>query len=72
MFVALEGLPALLSLSLEVLQGAEPIRASAVPLPGNVLDVAAESNGLVISVDNIHVPGSTTGVRTEAVSPPLA
>ncbi|EKG21990.1 hypothetical protein MPH_00682 [Macrophomina phaseolina MS6] len=65
-FVALEGLPALLSLSLEVLQGAEPIRASAVPLPGNVLDVAAESNGLVISVDNIHVPGSTTGVRTEA------
>lgn len=68
-FVALEGVPALVSVSLEALRGAEPVRAKAIPLPGNVLDVAADSDGLIISVDNIHVPGSTSNVRSEEVNP---
>ncbi|KAF4309594.1 hypothetical protein GTA08_BOTSDO02534 [Botryosphaeria dothidea] len=67
-FVALEGVPALVSVSLEALRGAEPVRAKAIPLPGNVLDVAADSDGLIISVDNIHVPGSTSNVRSEEVA----
>ncbi|KAK0654456.1 tRNA (guanine-N(7)-)-methyltransferase non-catalytic subunit trm82 [Lasiodiplodia hormozganensis] len=63
--VALEGVPALISINVEALQGAEKVQATATAISGNVLDVAAGSDGLIISVDNIHVPGSTTNKRSE-------
>ncbi|OJD30952.1 trna methyltransferase [Diplodia corticola] len=63
--VALEGVPALISIGIEALQGAEPVQATAIPIAGNVLDVAAGSDGVIISVDSIHVPGSTTARRSE-------
>ncbi|KAL1651383.1 tRNA (guanine-N(7)-)-methyltransferase non-catalytic subunit trm82 [Diplodia intermedia] len=63
--VALEGVPALISISAEALHSEEPIQATAMPTSGNVLDVAAGSDGLIISVDNFHVPGSMTDRRAE-------
>lgn len=70
--MALEGVPALISINVEALQGAEPVQATAMAISGNVLDVAAGSDGVIISVDNIHVPGSTTNKRSEQVRPRFA
>lgn len=70
--MALEGVPALISINVEALQGAEKVQATATAISGNVLDVAAGSDGLIISVDNIHVPGSTTNKRSEQVRPQFA
>ncbi|KAH7379315.1 guanine-N(7)--methyltransferase subunit TRM82 [Phaeosphaeria sp. MPI-PUGE-AT-0046c] len=70
--VACEGVPALFSFSL----GKRATPDSSLPLHGNVLDVAflKPSHGLctiVVSVDNVHQPGSTTARRVETDAPRL-
>lgn len=67
--VAIEGVPALISISLETLQGTEPVQATTIPLSGNVLDVVITgSDEVIISVDNVHLPGTTASVGSEKVS----
>lgn len=66
--VACEGLPALFSFTFG---GAA--NANAIPLQGNALDIAViqtsqTSWSAIVSVDNVHKPGSTTEVRDNKVS----
>jgi tRNA (guanine-N(7)-)-methyltransferase subunit TRM82 len=66
--VACEGLPALFSFTVG---GAA--NANAIRLQGNALDVAIiatsqTSWSAIVSVDNVHKPGSTTEVRNHKVS----
>lgn len=67
--VACEGVPALFAFTLD-----DSIESpQSIPFPGNVLDVTfiRSSQGLcmaVVSVDNVHVRGSTTETRDDEVS----
>ena len=68
-FVACEGIPALVSFKL----GGSSKAGKVVPLQGNVLDVAfiavdAGREVAVISIDNVHQPGSIQEARQEPVS----
>ncbi|KAF1839900.1 tRNA methyltransferas-like protein [Cucurbitaria berberidis CBS 394.84] len=69
--VACEGIPALFSFTI----GAAATGGTAIPLGGNALDVAfiqssPDSCVVVVSIDNIHTPGSTTEVRDNDKNPP--
>ncbi|KAJ4372149.1 tRNA (guanine-N(7)-)-methyltransferase non-catalytic subunit trm82 [Neocucurbitaria cava] len=64
--VACEGLPALFSFRI----GTAGTGATAIALDGNALDVALVQSGLgscmaVVSIDNVHKPGSTTEGRAD-------
>jgi tRNA (guanine-N(7)-)-methyltransferase subunit TRM82 len=60
--VAFEGVPALISITLNP-EKAGSQQPSILKLPGNVLDVAFVSDQcMVVSVDNIHRPGTTTDI----------
>lgn len=66
--VACEGVPALFNFVID----AASTRGTPIPLHGNALDVAfiqtsQSSWTVVVSVDNVHKPGSTTTVRGEQV-----
>jgi tRNA (guanine-N(7)-)-methyltransferase subunit TRM82 len=68
--VACEGVPALFRTTL----GSDKVKRECIVLHGNVLDVAfasiptsTTSNTMIISIDNIHKPGSTTEVRNDKV-----
>ncbi|KAE9967487.1 hypothetical protein BLS_006342 [Venturia inaequalis] len=63
LLIAIEGLPALFHFpipSLRTEKGGEDI--GYIPLPSNILDITQlrNTNTLIISVDNIHEPSSTT------------
>jgi tRNA (guanine-N(7)-)-methyltransferase subunit TRM82 len=67
--VACEGIPSLFSFTI----GTGAVVGHSVPLDGNPLDVAFVQTAqtswtAVVSVDNVHKPGSTTGVRDDQVS----
>ncbi|KAF1944099.1 guanine-N(7)--methyltransferase subunit TRM82 [Clathrospora elynae] len=64
--VACEGVPALFSFTV----GKGSTVQNTLPLNGNALDVALiqtsiASSTMIVSIDNIHKPGSTTGVRDD-------
>jgi len=64
--VAFEGVPALMSIALFDLlhpNEARPQRFSILRLPGNVLDITfVRDKCIVVSVDNTHLPGTTTDI----------
>jgi len=62
-FVAIEGLAALLCLDVGLLERPETTSPESIPLKGNALDVIVQENGVVISIDNNHRPNSKTGLR---------
>jgi tRNA (guanine-N(7)-)-methyltransferase subunit TRM82 len=67
--VACEGVPALFKFTI----GIGIASGERIALNGNVLDIAIiqtspKSSTMVVSVDNIHKPGSTTEVRDDKVS----
>jgi tRNA (guanine-N(7)-)-methyltransferase subunit TRM82 len=67
--VACEGVPALLKFTIRI----GIASGERIALNGNVLDVAIiqtspKSSTMVVSIDNIHKPGSTTEVRGDKVS----
>jgi len=67
---ACEGLPALFSFNVG---SSKP--AHAIPLQGNALDVtfiqtSQTSKSIIVSIDNVHKPGSTTEVRDNNVRVP--
>jgi tRNA (guanine-N(7)-)-methyltransferase subunit TRM82 len=67
--VACEGQPALFSFNIAT--GAN--MTSSIPLQGNPLGVAfiqtsQDSSTMIVSVDNVHKPGSTTEIRDDQVS----
>lgn len=67
--VACEGLPALFSFTI----GDGATAANTIPLNGNVLGVALvrtaqEGSTVVVSIDNVHKPGSTTEGSSHEVS----
>ncbi|KAH7077021.1 guanine-N(7)--methyltransferase subunit TRM82 [Paraphoma chrysanthemicola] len=71
-FVACEGLPALFGFDV----GAAATRGTSIPLRGNALAVACVPNSqgsytAVVSIDNIHKPGSTTELRSDGNAPRL-
>jgi tRNA (guanine-N(7)-)-methyltransferase subunit TRM82 len=68
--VACEGLPVLFGFKVD----AGAIVGSSLALDGNPLDVAfvetsQKSCTMIVSVDNVHKPGSTTEHRENQVSP---
>ncbi|KAK3078678.1 hypothetical protein LTS18_006913 [Coniosporium uncinatum] len=67
-FVAIEGLAALLCLDVGLLERPETTSPESIPLKGNALDVTVQENGVVISIDNNHRPNSKTGLREDIVS----
>ncbi|KAF2146629.1 uncharacterized protein K452DRAFT_241559 [Aplosporella prunicola CBS 121167] len=66
--VACEGIPVLLDMDVGELQSAgDQVKVEAIPMAGNVLDVAAVGpSSMVVSLDNAHVPGSTRVQREAA------
>ena len=51
----------------EVQSAGEEVKVEAIPMAGNVLDVAAVGpSSMVVSLDNAHVPGSTRKLREAA------
>jgi tRNA (guanine-N(7)-)-methyltransferase subunit TRM82 len=67
--IACEGVPALFSFTF----GGSSASGEAVPLNGNVLDVtfldlSQSTCTAVVSVDNVHKPGSTTETLDDEVS----
>lgn len=70
--VACEGVPALLHIKVDTAGSSTCVET--VPLSGNALDVTfvCAGGGLtwtaVVSVDHVHVPGSTTAIRGDYVS----
>jgi tRNA (guanine-N(7)-)-methyltransferase subunit TRM82 len=67
--VACQGVPALVSFKL----GSSSKAGTVFPLDGNVLDLALIEGGggritAAISIDHVHLPGSTQEVRQEPVS----
>ncbi|KAF2088193.1 hypothetical protein K490DRAFT_73148 [Saccharata proteae CBS 121410] len=71
LLVAFEGIPALLDVFAGNLQSiGEDVRIQAIPLDGNVLDVAQFGEHCIVSVDNVHKAGSTTEERGEQETAP--
>ncbi|KAF1999494.1 tRNA methyltransferas-like protein [Amniculicola lignicola CBS 123094] len=67
--VACEGVPAVFSISLGGTNG-PPVLGQTIPLTGNALDVGIISQNkefctAIVSIDNIHKPGSTTEIRED-------
>lgn len=63
MVLAVEGVPALFHLPVSALTHPDPDAPSPVSylsLPGNPLDVACCGDSILVSLDNIHAPGSTS------------
>ncbi|KAK8254712.1 tRNA methyltransferase-like protein [Phyllosticta capitalensis] len=63
--VALEGVAALFAVDAGSLLDAGKTQSMAVPLSGNVIDVAVGEGQVFVAVDNVHVAGSTSTVRSD-------
>jgi tRNA (guanine-N(7)-)-methyltransferase subunit TRM82 len=71
MLVTVEGVPAAFYFPVSALTTAvdEPQTAEYVLLPGNPLDLVCHGDTIVVSLDNVHAPGSTTVVAEGTVRP---
>ena len=67
MLVACEGVPALLQFEVPSKDTKIATDVDILPLSGNVLDVAAFDDFIIVSVDNIHLPGSTLTIDESTV-----
>jgi hypothetical protein len=65
--IACEGIPVLFYFDILSLIDEEPIQWGVQRLPGNVLDVAIFEGHIILSIDNIHRPGSTTVIDESTV-----
>jgi hypothetical protein len=66
--IACEGMPAIFSIPCKTVTDTATLQVRTIMLPGNVLDVAAFDDNVVISIDNVHQPGSTKAVIENSVS----
>jgi hypothetical protein len=64
--VACEGIPALFYF----IAGSTPEAPQVIPLKGNALDVTFIERTIIVSIDHVHIPGSTNKIRAEEVSTP--
>lgn len=69
-FVACEGLPALFHFDSSSLTTNSPSTVQSLDLPGNVLGLVMVGDSLIVSVDNIHQPGTTNVVDQSTVRQP--
>ncbi|KAF2435816.1 hypothetical protein EJ08DRAFT_579631 [Tothia fuscella] len=68
LLIAVEGVPALFHLPVTSLRDEKEHVIGFIPLVGNPLDLTVLDGGIIISVDTIHEPGSTSDIDASEVS----